>query len=370
MSGLFNEIIPLRSAYQQRWTDEQQLSVALTKIAEQLRSTTHHTETVNDTYVKFNTSPTLGLEAKAVKRRVERDGPNVITARPRLVYLRLTGNLALAVVILFVICLQALFSAWQEWITSRALTSITSMLPAECTVLRDGQLQKIAGVQLVPGDIVTLRAGDRVPADMRLVSVSLDLLLDRSVLTGETNPTIGTVNYTNENYLVTRNIAMMGANITQGQCTGVVVATGDRTVLGRVTQLTLRKKAARTILQIEVHRLVNGLTTVSLVVGAIFILLWAVWLRTSYPGFMSVSDALANGFGVLVTFVPGSLPISLTLALTAIAKRMQRHNVLIKNLTTVETLGTVNVICCEKTGTLTQRNMAVTHIAYADCECQ
>ncbi|KAJ2691056.1 hypothetical protein IWW39_000264 [Coemansia spiralis] len=398
---LFNEIIPLRSAYQQRWTDEQQLSVALTKIAEQLRSTTHHTETVNETYVKFNTSPTLGLEAKAVKRRVERDGPNVITARPRLVYLRLvswffggfnrflwismivfwlcwqpignppqTGNLALAVVILFVICLQALFSAWQEWITSRALTSITSMLPAECTVLRDGQLQKIAGVQLVPGDIVTLRAGDRVPADMRLVSVSLDLLLDRSVLTGETNPTIGTVNYTNENYLVTRNIAMMGANITQGQCTGVVVATGDRTVLGRVTQLTLRKKAARTILQIEVHRLVNGLTTVSLVVGAIFILLWAVWLRTSYPGFMSVSDALANGFGVLVTFVPGSLPISLTLALTAIAKRMQRHNVLIKNLTTVETLGTVNVICCEKTGTLTQRNMAVTHIAYADCECQ
>ncbi|KAJ1923934.1 hypothetical protein GGI13_001737 [Coemansia sp. RSA 455] len=397
---LFNEIIPLRSAYQQRWTDEQQRSVALTKIAEHLRSTTHHIETVNDTYVKFNTSPTIGLEAEAVKRRVARDGLNVVSARPRLVSLKLvswffggfnrflwvsmiafwlcwqpignppqTGNLALAVVILFVICLQALFSAWQEWITSRALDSITNMLPAGCTVLRDGQQQKVAGVQLVAGDIVTLRAGDRVPADMRLVSVSLDLLLDRSVLTGAANPTIGTVNYTNENYLETRNMAMMGANVTQGQCTGVVVATGDRSVLGRVTQLTLRKKAARTILQIEVHRLVNGLTTVSLVVGALFILLWAVWLRTSYPGFMSVSDALANGFGVLVTFVPGSLPISLTLALTAIAKRMQRHNMLIKNLTTVETLGTVNVICCEKTGTLTQRNMAVTHIAYADQEC-
>ncbi|KAJ2063649.1 hypothetical protein GGI17_001585 [Coemansia sp. S146] len=397
---LFNEIIPLRSAYQQRWTDEQQRSVALTKIAEHLRSTTHHIEAVNDTYVKFNTSPTLGLEAEAVKRRMDRDGRNVISARPRLVALKLvswffggfnrflwvsmiafwlcwqpignppqTGNLALAIVVLFVICLQALFSAWQEWITSRALDSITNMLPAECTVLRDGQQQKVAGVQLVAGDIVTLRAGDRVPADMRLVSASLDLLLDRSALTGAANPTIGTVNYTNENYLETRNMAMMGANITQGQCTGVVVATGDRSVLGRVTQLTLRKKAARTILQIEVHRLVNGLTTVSLVVGALFILLWAVWLRTSYPGFMSVSDALANGFGVLVTFVPGSLPISLTLALTAIAKRMQRHNVLIKNLTTVETLGTVNVICCEKTGTLTQRNMAVTHIAYADCEC-
>ncbi|KAJ2584580.1 hypothetical protein GGH95_000285 [Coemansia sp. RSA 1836] len=397
---IINELVPLRSAHQQRWTDEQQRSVALTKIAEHLRSTTHHTETVNDTYVRFNTSPALGLEAEAVKRRMDRYGRNVVSARPRMVSLRLlswffggfnrflwlsmivfwlcwqpignppqTGNLALAVVVLFVICLQALFSAWQEWITSRALDSITNMLPAECTVLRDGQQEKIAGALLVPGDIVTLRAGDRVPADIRLVSVSLDLLLDRSALTGAANPTIGTVSYTNGNYLETRNMAMMGANITQGQCTGVVVATGDRTVLGRVTQLTLHKKAARTLLQIEVHRLVNGLTTVSLIVGALFILLWVVWLRTSYPGFMSVSDALANGFGVLVTFVPGSLPISLTLALTAIAKRMQRHNVLIKNLTTVETLGTVSVICCEKTGTLTQRNMAVTHVAYADCEC-
>ncbi|KAJ2747496.1 hypothetical protein GGI20_000485 [Coemansia sp. BCRC 34301] len=397
---VFNELVPLRSAYQQRWTDEQQRSVALTKVAEHLRSTTHHTETVNDTYVRFNTSPVLGLEAEAVKRRMDRYGRNVVSGRPRMVSLRIlswffggfnrflwvsmvvfwlcwqpignppqTGSLALAVVVLFVICLQALFNAWQEWITSRALDSITSMLPAECTVLRDGRSEKIAGALLVPGDVVTLCAGDRVPADMRLVSASLDLLLDRSALTGAANPTIGTVGYTNDNYLETRNMAMMGASVTQGQCTGVVVATGARSVLGRVTQLTLRKKAARTILQIEVHRLVNGLTTVSLVVGALFILLWAVWLRTSFPGFMSVSDALANGFGVLVTFVPGSLPISLTLALTAIAKRMQRHSVLIKNLTTVETLGTVNVICCEKTGTLTQRNMAVTHVAYADHEC-
>ncbi|KAI9506459.1 hypothetical protein BX070DRAFT_196962 [Coemansia spiralis] len=279
-----------------------------------------------------------------------------------------SGNLALAVVIIFVICLQATFSAWQEWITSRAMHSITNMVPIETTVLRDGVIMKISPKELVPGDVVYLQAGDRAPADLRLVNVSMDLLLDRSALSGFPEPTIGAVDHTSSNYLETRNILMMGANVVQGHVQGIVVATGGETVLGRISKLNTNKLPNRTILQLEVHRLVNGLTTLSLVVGTIFIILWAVWLRNSFPGFMAVSDALANGVGVLVTFVPGGLPISLTLALTAIAKRMQRHKVLIKNLTTVETLGTVNAICCEKTGTLTQRRMIVTKVAYANTE--
>ncbi|KAJ1950493.1 hypothetical protein EC988_004367, partial [Linderina pennispora] len=278
------------------------------------------------------------------------------------------SNLAMAIVIILVIILQASFSAWQEWVTRRAMDSIAEMLPAETLALRDGEWRRLSPADLVQGDIVYLQMGDKAPADIRIVDVSMDAMFDRSALSGAPDPTIGTVNYTNTNYLETRNMVMQGANVTQGNCTGVVVATGDRTVIGRIAKMMTLKKPDRSILEIEVHRLVNGLTTLSLVVGIVFIILWAVWLRTTFPGFMSVADALANGVGVLVTFVPGSLPISLTLTLTAIARRMQRHNVLIKNLTTVETLGSVSVICCEKTGTLTQRRVNVVHAAVADQE--
>ncbi|KAJ2723100.1 hypothetical protein GGI07_002859 [Coemansia sp. Benny D115] len=399
---LLSEIVPLGSAHKQQEKQQQQRSAALGKIAQQLRDYKYHQDTVNEVYTRMGTSPLRGLEPQAVERRQQQHGRNVLRTYSRMRLLRVmnwffggfnrflwlsvvvfwlcwkpignppqSGNMALAIVIIVIICMQAMLAAWQEWLTSRALNSITSMVPEFTSVLRNGEQQAVAPAELVPGDIVMLRAGDRVPADLRLVDASMDLLLDRSALTGAADPTIGTVEFTNANYLETRNMAMMGGAVTQGLCTGVVVTTGDRTVLGRLSRLTQHHrhtKPKRTILELEVHRLVNGLTTVSLVVGVIFIVLWAVWLRRSYPGFMSVSDALANGVGVLVTFVPGSLPISLTLALTAIAKRLQRHNVLIKNLTTVETLGSVSAICCEKTGTLTQRKMAVTRLAYADLE--
>ncbi|KAJ2449878.1 hypothetical protein EV183_004643 [Coemansia sp. RSA 2336] len=396
---MLNAVLPLQTAHQQREAEDRQREAALTKVADDLRQLRFHLDTVNDLYVQLGTSPVVGLERAGVQRRRGTYGRNVLSPPPRQWTQRIwrwfftgfnrflwvamvvfwlcwkpignppqAGNMAMAVVIILVICLQAMFSAWQEWITSRAMHSITSMLPTEATVLRDGKKRKLAPEELVPGDIVYLQMGDRVPADMRLVEVSLDLLLDRSELSGAPDPTIGTLGYTSSNYLETRNMAMMGANVTQGQCAGVVVATGDRTVLGRIGRLVTGKQTERTLLQIEVQRLVNWLTSVSLAVGTLFIVLWAVWLRTSFPGFMSVSDALANGVGVLVTFVPGGLPISLTLAMTAIAKRMQRHRLLVKNLTTVETLGTVDVICCEKTGTLTQRQMSAQRIGMGDEE--
>ncbi|KAJ2211315.1 hypothetical protein EV179_005582 [Coemansia sp. RSA 487] len=397
--SVLNEIVPLRTAHEQHETDEQQRNAAMAKVAAQLRTLPFHKDTIKEIHERLRTSPVLGLESHEITRLHTQFGYNVWRRPSRIHVANLArwffggfnrflwvamivfwlcwkpignppqpGNMALAIVIIFVICLQALFSAWQEWITKRAMHSITNMMPTETTVLRDGVTTRVPPVDLVPGDIVYLHTGDRAPADMRLVDVSMDLLLDRSAVSGALEPTIGVVECTSANYLETCNIVMTGVHVTQGRCRGIVVATGDKTVLGRINRLKTKKRPEKTILQIEVYRLVNGLTTLSLVVGTIFVILWAAWLRTSFPGFMSVSDALANGVGVLVTFVPGSLPISLTLALTAIAKRMQRHKVLIKNLTTVETLGTVNAICCEKTGTLTQRRMAVIHVAYADSE--
>ncbi|KAJ1814699.1 hypothetical protein LPJ75_002657 [Coemansia sp. RSA 2598] len=398
---LLNEVLPFKSPHGQQERQERQRLVALTRITQQLRGCQFHRDTVKEIYARMGILPERGLDVEAAESRLVRHGANVIRWRSRRQILRVlgwffggfnrflwlsvivfflcwkpignppqTGNMALGIVIIVIICMQALFNAWQEWMTSRALESITSMKPECAVVVRSGRQLSVSPAALVPGDIVVLRAGDLVPADIRLVQTSVDLMLDRSVLTGVAEPTIGTTETTSANYLETCNMAMMGSAIVQGECRGIVVATGNRTVLGRLNKLVHRQETApkRTILQLEVRRLVNGLTTLSLVVAAIFILLWAVWLRTSFPGFMSVSDALANGVGVLVTFVPGSLPISLTLALTAIAKRMQRNQVLIKNLTTVETLGSISAICCEKTGTLTQRQMVVTRVAYADAE--
>ncbi|KAJ2382206.1 hypothetical protein GGI05_005730, partial [Coemansia sp. RSA 2603] len=281
-----------------------------------------------------------------------------------------SGNLALGVVIVVIICMQALFAAWQEWVTSRTMAAIGSMVPEATTVLRGGRERTVAPTELVDGDVVLLRAGDVVPADVRIVDASVDLALDRSALTGSAQPALGGVELTSANYLETCNMALLGASVTQGTCRGVVVATGARTVLARVGRLVELRggKPTQTVLQLEVRRLVNALTTVSLVVGVLFVVLWAVWLRQTHRGFMSVSDALANGVGVLVTFVPGSLPISLTLALTALARRLQRHRVLITSLAAVETLGTVGVLCCEKTGTLTQRRAVVTRVAFGDKE--
>ncbi|KAJ1737939.1 hypothetical protein LPJ72_000008 [Coemansia sp. Benny D160-2] len=396
---LANELVPLRTAHEQHETEEQQRNASLAKVARQLRNLPFHKDTIGEIYTRFHTSPAQGLESQAITRLRGYHGYNVLRPASRIAVANVIrwffggfnrflwvamvvfwlcwkpignppqpGNMALAIVIIFVICLQAMFSAWQQWITSRAMHSIASMIPAETVVLRDGVAARVAPAELVPGDVVYLRAGDRAPADVRLVEVSADLLLDRSAFSGSPEPTVGDVNCTSANYLETRNIVVMGANVTQGHCRAIVVSTGDKTVLGRISRLRTTKRHEKTILQLEVRRLVNGLTTLSLVVGTIFVILWAAWLRASFPGFMSVADALANGVGVLVTFVPGSLPISLTLALTSIAKRMQRHKVLIKNLTTVETLGTVSAICCEKTGTLTQRRMCVTRVAFAEKE--
>ncbi|KAJ2500017.1 hypothetical protein GGH96_003055 [Coemansia sp. RSA 1972] len=399
--ALLYTVFPLYTAHQQHEAEELQRDAAVLQVANELRTLTYHLESIPAVYELLGADPSCGLCTNEVVRRTETSGCNVVSSAPRRLLARSfgwmfggfnrflwpamivfwlcwkpignppqSGNLAMAVVIILVICLQALFSAWQEWTTHRTMHSITNMVTAETCAMRNGRRVQLAQSELVAGDIVYLRSGDRVPADVRLVKVSMDLRVDRSELSGAPDPTIGTTGYTNTNYLETRNMAMMGMHIAQGQCTGVVVATGDRTVLGRIGQLVTRNPTDRTILQIEVQRLVNWLTTVSLAVGTLFVVLWAVWLRPKYPGFMSVSDALANGVGVLVTFVPGSLPISLILAMTMVAKRMQRYKLLVKNLTTVETLGTVTVICCEKTGTVTQRRMVPTRIGFGDSELE
>jgi sodium/potassium-transporting ATPase subunit alpha len=258
-----------------------------------------------------------------------------------------------------VILLQAFFNAWQDWSTGKVMSSINNMLPTQCLVMRDGKIITIDAAGLVPGDVVHLKMGNKVPADLRLVEVSDDLKFDRSVLTGESEAIPGTINATDDNVLETHNIAMMGTHCLNGSGVGIVVSTGDKTLMGRIARLSLADSNTSTTLQVEILRFVIIIATLSVSIGIICLITWAAWLRTSYPTYLSVPAALVAIISVIVAFVPEGLPISVTLCLTLVANRMKKNNVLCKVLATVETLGSVNVLCSDKTGTLTENKMFV-----------
>lgn len=266
---------------------------------------------------------------------------------------------------MFVVFVQAFFNAWQDWSTSRVMNSINNMLPTQTLVMRDTQTVTIDAAHLVPGDIVHIKMGNKVPADLRLVQVSDDLKFDRSVLTGESDAIPGTVDFTDDNVLETHNVAMMGTHCLNGSAVGIVVSIGDKTLMGKIARLSLADSNTRTTLQVEILRFVIIIAILSISVGAICLITWAAWLRREYPDFLSVSAALIAVISVIVAFVPEGMPIAVTLCLTLIANRMKKNNVLCKVLTTVETLGSVNVLCSDKTGTLTENKMFVSDASIA-----
>lgn len=148
------------------------------------------------------------------------------------------ANLALAIVLVLVWLAQASFSFWQDFSSSKVMASITTMLPAQCMILWDGTQQHINGKDIVPGDILRITMGDKLPADVRFIEVSSDVRFDRSILTGETQPLLGAVESTDKNYLETACIGMAGTHCVSGSAWGLVVETGDRTVFGRYVSPT------------------------------------------------------------------------------------------------------------------------------------
>ncbi|KAI7904029.1 uncharacterized protein BX663DRAFT_485506 [Cokeromyces recurvatus] len=364
-------------------------------LADDLSDTNFHKLSLLELSQQYRTSLEQGLDSQQASNRVSEYGKNVITPPPSNWFKKIfsyffggfcgllwiasiicwvswkpLGNpdpsplsLALAVIIMFVIFLQAFFNAWQDWSTSRVMNSINNMLPAQTLVKRDGNVIPIEASNLVPGDIVYIKMGNKIPADLRLIEASDDLKFDRSVLTGESEPIPGTVDATDDNVLETHNVAMMGTHCLNGSAVGVVVSIGDNTLMGRIARLSLADPNTRTTLQVEILRFVIIIATLSITVGSICLITWAAWLRRDYPNFLTVSNALIAIISVIVAFVPEGMPVAVTLCLTLIAHRMQKSNVVCKVLTTVETLGSVNVLCSDKTGTLTENKMFVSDIS-------
>ncbi|SGY21437.1 BQ5605_C016g08237 [Microbotryum silenes-dioicae] len=342
--------------------------------------------------------PAVGLDLEMAQRRLAKDGKNVISPPPqnlpKKIFFFVFGgfgtllfgaavvciiawkplgnphpdpsNLALAIVLLIVIALQTFFNAWQDHSTGRAMASISGMLPSDVLVCRDGNTFKIAAADLVSGDIVKITLGSKVPADLRLIECSSDLRFDRSILTGESNPISATTHNTDPNFMESHNIALQGTLCLSGSGLGVCVALGDNTVFGRIAKAATGARPVKTSLEVEISRFVLIIGSLACVVALSIVIFWFAFLRRYYPSFISVSALLINCVSVAVAFVPEGLPVCVTVSLTVIAGSMKKKNIMCKTLSTVESLGSVDVICSDKTGTLTQNRMTVTEVVIGD----
>jgi sodium/potassium-transporting ATPase subunit alpha len=274
----------------------------------------------------------------------------------------------LAILLLIVIFLQVIFNAFQDWSTSRTMKSIVNLLPSESRVLRQAKVIHMPATELVVGDIVHLSIGKKVPADIRLLEHSGDLRFDRATLTGESEEVEGGENATDQNFLESRNIVLMGTMVVNGNGVGVVVLTGNRSVMGRIAQGMANAKEVPTLLQREIWRFMGIIVALTIMLALIIYLFWTFWLRIYHSAFLYVVGMLNDFMGRVFAFIPEGMPIGVSLTLLVVASHMKAHHILPKGLSTVETLGCVNVICSDKTGTLTQNLMSVRSVAFADEE--
>ena len=324
-----------------------------------------------------------GLTEREAEERLERFGPNRLAEARRqsalwrflqqfnnlLIYVLLAaavlaaaiGNLVDAAVVLAVVVLNAIISFVQEGRAERALEAIRGMIDPDATVLRDGKRTVIGAEDVVPGDLVLLEPGARVPADLRLIRAR-NLRIDEAALTGESVPSDKTnAAVSPEAPLAERHsMAFSGTFVTAGTATGVTVATGPTSELGRISALVGTVETLTTPLIRQMDRFAKLLTGLILVACAL-VFGFAVYVR-DYPW----PEAFMVVIGLAVSAIPEGLPAVMTIALAIGVQRMARRNAIIRRLPAVETLGSVSVICSDKTGTLTRNEMTVRSVLTAD----
>merc|ERR1711874_438158 len=263
-------------------------------------------------------------------------------------------NLYLGVVLTAVVTVTGIFSYYQESKSAKIMESFKNLVPQYALVRRDGEKVTISATELTLGDIVEVKFGDRVPADLRVLEAR-GFKVDNSSLTGESEPQARTPEFTHDNPLETKNLAFFSTNAVEGTATGMVVNIGDSTVMGRIAGLASGLESDETPIAKEIAHFIHIITGVAVFLGVTFFIIAFIlgynWL-----------DAVIFLIGIIVANVPEGLLATVTVCLTLTAKRMASKNCLVKNLEAVETLGSTSTICSDKTGTLTQNRMTVAHM--------
>lgn len=269
----------------------------------------------------------------------------------------LSGALELGIAIFCVNLINGLFSFSQEFKAERATDALQKMLPSYARVIRDGEEKKILATEIVPGDIMVLEEGDRISADARVLQ-SNDFRADQSTLTGESNPIRknGDALKPECTYLEAENMVFSGTSAASGTCRALVVSTGMDSEFGKIANLTQSTKKNLSPLQKELNILTKQIALIAFSIGLVFFLI-AVFLVQD-----PVMESFLFALGMIVAFIPEGLLPTVTLSLALAVQKMAKHNALVKKLSAVETLGCTNVICSDKTGTLTQNEMTVNHL--------
>jgi len=254
--------------------------------------------------------------------------------------------------IVIVILVSSLFSFWQEYRVEQTLAALRKLLPQQAQVLREGKVTRVPAEQLVPGDIVHLEQGDKIPADCRLIE-AFGARVNNAAVTGESLPKARDTDPSEGHDLIdSRNVVLAGTSMVSGQAKAVVFATGMYTEFGKIAHLTQTATKEVSPLRKEIAHLSRLTAILAVLIALLFFSLgWMIGIP--------FWKAFIFAIGIIVAMVPEGLLPTLTLALVLATQRMAKRNVLIRYLPSVETLGSTTVICTDKTGTLTEGNMAV-----------
>ncbi len=335
----------------------------------------------------LKTSP-RGLTAEEARARLGEFGPNEIKrAEGTSLIFKFLGNFVhffalllwvgallsfiggvpeLGYAIIAVIVINAVFSFWQEFKAEKATEALMKLLPTKAMVLRDGEIVEILASELVPGDIMILAEGDSISADGRLIQ-EFEMRTNNATLTGESEPVRRTAEPCLDETLLPSeipNLVLAGTSVAYGGGRAVVYATGMSTEFGKIANLAQSVKGEKSPLFREMEWVTRIIATIAISLGVVF------FFAGTYVGGLSLLAGFIFAIGIIIANVPEGLLPTITLSLAMGVQRMAKRHALIKELVAVETLGSTNVICTDKTGTLTQNEMTVRALWVDGCEVE
>jgi Ca2+-transporting ATPase len=345
-----------------------------------------HKKTATQVLQELNTSE-AGLSSGEAAARLKRYGPNELRGKrgpgPVSIFLNqfkgfliailvaatifsaLIGEAIDALAIIIIVILNAIFGFVQEYKAEKTMAALKRMTAQEATVVRNGMEARIPSRFLIPGDIVILEQGSRVPADMRLLEV-VNIKLDEAALTGESVPVNKLTAPVEEAALTdVKNMAWAGTTVTYGRARGVVTETGMSTQVGRIAHIVQEAGEELTPLQKKLDTFGKRLGALILAICAAVVLLGII--RSGPLAGLPITQELLvamiiTGVALAVAAIPEGLPAVVTITLALGLQRLSKHNALIRKLPAVEALGSTTIICTDKTGTLTKNEMTITQI--------